>query len=198
MAATGIFAGGVNSIVVPFVVLGAALVVLNLVAVAMIITKAGRSGWWMLLVLAPFILDAIGYAQLDNSLQTGNYNSGDYMWFVIGGIAVFVQWIFFLIFAFSEWPVRRQLKRLEDQLSVMRSMSPQRTVAPPAHAPEHRSVVSPAPISPATVPVGVTGGALLTSAVPPPPPPARRQCPTCTNMNRSSSQFCGQCGTRLT
>ncbi len=95
-----------------------ALVVLNYVAIFKIITKAGYSGWWILIPLSPPIAYGISYAAVSHEIS--NYNSyGDSAdfwrqivgWLVLVGISYLIQWVFFYIFAFSDWPVRRQLRR---------------------------------------------------------------------------------------
>ncbi len=91
-----------------------AISVLNYVAVFKIITKAGYSGWWILIPLLPPIAYGVSYAAIYHEVST--YNSyGDPAvfwrqivgWLILVGASILVQWVFFYIFAFSNWPVRR-------------------------------------------------------------------------------------------
>jgi hypothetical protein len=74
----GIFAG----IGVVILVVYLALLVLGIIAYVKIITKAGYSGWWLLIGLVPLV-----------------------------GI------VFFFIFAFSNWPVTREVQALRKQMT---------------------------------------------------------------------------------
>jgi hypothetical protein len=91
------------------------LAVLNLVAIHRIITKAGYSGWWLLLPIAPFVSMLIGFVAAANAASTGSFShiidtlAG---WWAVTALIFFVDWIFFLVFAFSEWPVLGQLRDL--------------------------------------------------------------------------------------
>ncbi len=82
---------------------------LNILAVYKIITRAGYSGTWILLVVAPFVAYLIGMVVVVNDLRTENFHSGSFSaWFGIGAFLAFVEYIFFLVFAFSEWPALRR------------------------------------------------------------------------------------------
>jgi len=59
-----------------------AVAVLGIIAAVMVITKAGYSGWWILIGFVP----------------------------IVGSI-------FFLVFAFSSWPVTREVERLRSQVA---------------------------------------------------------------------------------
>jgi uncharacterized membrane protein len=111
--------GGAVVLVVFFILFTIAVTVINYVALFKIITKAGYSGAWIIIPLLP----PIGYfitllssgllasSALNNGLN-GNSSGVDWgglvgLW-VLDGIIGLVVWVFFLIFAFSDWPVRRQ------------------------------------------------------------------------------------------
>jgi hypothetical protein len=73
-------ATGVGVSVVLFVYL--AIVIVSIVAAVKVVTKAGYSGWWVLITLVPL-----------------------------------VNFVMLLVFAFSEWPVIREVKTLRAQVS---------------------------------------------------------------------------------
>jgi hypothetical protein len=82
---------------------------LNVVAVYKIITKAGYSGTWTLLVLAPFVAYLIGLVVLANDVRSRSFQAHSFaVWFGLAGFLLFVEYIFFLVFAFSDWPALRQ------------------------------------------------------------------------------------------
>jgi hypothetical protein len=80
-----------------------------------IITKAGYSGWWILLPIAPLVSLMVGSVATASAARTGSLSHLLHTlagWYVITVLLVFIDWIFFLIFAFSEWPVLGQLRDL--------------------------------------------------------------------------------------
>jgi hypothetical protein len=85
---------------------------LNVVAVYKIITKAGYSGNWIVLVFAPFIAVVIGFVVFVSDVRSRNFHAGNFTyWFALGGLLMFIDYIFFLVFAFSEWPALRQRRQ---------------------------------------------------------------------------------------
>lgn len=66
-----------------------ALIVLSIIAAVKVVTKAGYSGWWVLIVLVPF-----------------------------------VGFVMTLVFAFSEWPILREVKVLRAQVSSWSGYGP--------------------------------------------------------------------------
>jgi hypothetical protein len=77
-------------------------------AVSKIISQAGYSGGWILLVLAPFGAYLVEYEALYHTISSGSLDAGSYAgWFVLGGLLIFLQYTFFLVLAFSDWPIRR-------------------------------------------------------------------------------------------
>ncbi len=84
-------------------------VTLNLVAVYKIITKAGYSGKWIVLVVAPFIAELIGFVVFADDVHSRNFHAGNFApWFALAGLLAFIEYILFLVFAFSNWPALRQ------------------------------------------------------------------------------------------
>jgi hypothetical protein len=85
---------------------------LNVVAIYKIIIKAGYSGNWILLVFAPFIAVVIGFAFFVSDVRSRSFHAGNFTyWFALGGLLMFIDYIFFLVFAFSEWPALRQRRQ---------------------------------------------------------------------------------------
>jgi zinc-ribbon domain len=179
--------------------------VLNLVAIHRIITKAGYSGWWILLPIAPLASMLIGLAATAHAVRTGSVSHLLHTlagWYVTTGLIFLVDWIFFLVFAFSEWPVLGELRDLSRR--------------PPGGSLYPYGVGFPAPTGPppftapwASSPPGQPGGGPMTSDPrrvlgPVPPVPAYQSsaspasaCPNCGRANEEASRFCGQCGTSL-
>jgi predicted RNA-binding Zn-ribbon protein involved in translation (DUF1610 family) len=86
------------------VILGIGFTVVSLIAIGKIITKAGYSGWWVIVPLLPlmgYIITALVAASDVSSGYSGNNVAG---WLVFDGILGFLAWVFFLVFAFSAWP----------------------------------------------------------------------------------------------
>lgn len=89
------------------------LVILNIYAVVRIIAQAGYSRWWILVPFTPFFLWIIsiyvmGHDTLD-LLNSGfvvvpNFSSIKVL-FILDLLSVFASWLFFIVFAFSTWPV---------------------------------------------------------------------------------------------
>ena len=113
-----ISASDVAGIAIAAAVIGLGLTILNLVAVGKIITKAGYSAWWILVVFMPVASWVVSVVILDraanspfNSATSASFEARSFvaLW-VVNGIGIVLPWIFFLVFAFSDWPVRRQLR----------------------------------------------------------------------------------------
>ncbi|MDA8056360.1 MAG: hypothetical protein M0032_00055, partial [Actinomycetota bacterium] len=99
---------GISAFLIVLFVIYAGLVVLSIVAAVKIVTKAGYSGWWVLIVLVP----------------------------IVGAVMV-------LVFAFSKWPVTREVETLRAQANGPAPFSP----APFSPAPFSPAPFSPAPFS---------------------------------------------------
>lgn len=83
-------------------------VILNLVAIYKIITKAGYSGKWIAVVVAPFIAELIGFGVAAHDVHSGKFHAGNFaLWFALAALLGFVEYILFLVFAFSNWPALR-------------------------------------------------------------------------------------------
>jgi hypothetical protein len=103
-------AGGIRDFIVTII-----LLLLNFWAVSKIITKAGYSAKWIVVPLTPvclwfisllvLILDArslvVGDTTVSVPVSLGNFEALQ----ILDVLSVVVTWVFFIIFAFSNWPV---------------------------------------------------------------------------------------------
>jgi hypothetical protein len=88
-------------------VVGICIWVISYVALGKVITKAGFSGWWILIALCPPVILFGGLVAISSTVQYGNVSNlitelktwGDLFVF-----SLFVNWVAFLIFAFRAWP----------------------------------------------------------------------------------------------
>ena len=95
------------SLLVTFVLLA-----LDYWAVARIIAQAGYSRSWLIVPLAPLVLTLIATIILSHEAHdfifSRSFNQTEFndlgVIVPLDGLAIFVNWIFFLIFAFSRWP----------------------------------------------------------------------------------------------
>jgi hypothetical protein len=108
---TPIIATSIGSWIVLLIILG--LVALNYVATARIITQAGYSPRWILLPIAPLVLTIICFIIFWIDIRTiyfgetfGFYgvNNVGFVW-RLDELSIFLNWLFYIIFAFSRWPV---------------------------------------------------------------------------------------------
>lgn len=67
-----------KTVIIVWVVVSLLFLVISLIAWAKIVSKAGYSGWWVLIIFVPFL-------------------------------GALVALVMFFVFAFSEWPIERQL-----------------------------------------------------------------------------------------
>jgi hypothetical protein len=88
----GAFAGAAGVLVLVYL----AILVISIIAAVKVVTKAGYSGWWVLIVFVP----------------------------VVGVIMA-------LVFAFSDWPVLRELRALREQVASMSGYRPPTGYSPP-------------------------------------------------------------------
>jgi hypothetical protein len=156
--------------------------VLNFVAIFKIITKAGYSGWWLLLPLAPLLASVFTLIVIDHQANSPFSTSSVAFdvttiigWLVFVGVSTFANWIFFLVFAFSDWPVRRQARQGNPYATASSIMVPDNTVV--AHVGVPPAQWAPAPR--------------------PPPSAVRASCANCGSPVPPGIAFCGQCGTAL-
>lgn len=235
MSGSGVVATSLGGIAAAIVIVGLGLSVLNVVATRAIITKAGYSGWWILVVFVPVVtwigsvvyLDRSVYSPFDSTTSAGFDARTLVALWIIDGIGFVLPWIFFLVFAFSDWPVQRQLRERFPQTAGRGG----RPIAPPLTEGALQMPVAPSPVhntewagpafSFAPGPSGVPGASdssrpmappLSFDFVPapmsaPPAPPesptaaplvAPWTCPQCGAPTRRGSPFCGSCGARLT
>ena len=89
------------------------LLFLDYWATLRIITQAGYSSMWILLPLAPLVFTIICYVILWNDLHEiffgssfgfGGINNASLFWH-LDEFSILLNWIFYLVFAFSRWPV---------------------------------------------------------------------------------------------
>ncbi len=98
------------------------LAVLNLVATVKIITKAGYSGWWILVPMSPIVMYIITFAvfiykvrtSLTGGVSSFNTTSIAGLW-VLDAVCGLLAWVFFLVFAFAEWPIQRKARTQQSQ-----------------------------------------------------------------------------------
>jgi RNA polymerase subunit RPABC4/transcription elongation factor Spt4 len=170
-----------NGAAAVIVIVAIAYSILQLVATFKIITKAGYSGGWMIIVLLPLVFIVVTWIYEIRTSQT--FGSTDYASFndnfnhavtflVIDGLALLVQQIFYFIFAFSDWPVRRDLRNATAVVDPRRLRQSGYGSEPLArHA---------APVSATARPTGFTA----------------RSCHQCGSALKRNDQFCGECGLR--
>jgi hypothetical protein len=90
-----------------------AILALNYYAISRIIGQAGYSRAWIILPLLPVALtiasSVITLYRLHEALKHGGFGSinisGSGLTWNLDALSIFVNWVFFLIFAFTRWPV---------------------------------------------------------------------------------------------
>lgn len=127
----GILAGsfGIPGAIELLVFIG--LAILNLLATVKIITKAGYSGWWILVPLSPIVMSIITFAvvvyQVRTSLTGGvdSFNTTGIagLW-VVDLLCGLFAWVFFLVFAFVQWPIQRQARAQQAEQPARFGMQP--------------------------------------------------------------------------
>ena len=178
-------------------VIAIAVFAVIIVAYVQIITKAGYSPWWILLPLAMPVMYIVTFAVLANDSFGQAFGSSsvttltnDFQFLgtidLLVGIANFVM---FLVFAFSEWPVMREARSRRPPTGGMTF------VPPPVGGPGGpATVVASAPTfqaqSPAMAP-GVAGAAPGAQA-PPPAAPTERGEETPTGWYRTGVLGAGE------
>jgi hypothetical protein len=196
--------GGITGLVI-----GIGLLVLDFVAVAKIITKAGYSSRWVLVPLAPVFLwlvsivllavdvrtVVIGGATVSVPVSLANFQILE----ILDFLSVFVTWVFFLIFAFSDWPVATQRR------GTGRPLANQPTDFAYAGQAQGRPV--PPPGYPGTVAAGPATTNVVVAAAPTAPtfqnaapqPAAQSQvifCSWCGKERAVDAQAIHHCGSR--
>jgi hypothetical protein len=189
-------------------VIGIALLVIDFVAVAKIISKAGYSSRWVLVPLAPVFLWLISIVLLIVDVRTvvvggtavslpvslANFKILE----ILDFLSVFVTWVFFLIFAFSEWPVSTQRRQpaqpfVNQPAAYAYAAQGQQS---PGFAPAIQGTMGggPAPthVAPAASPM--TPGAAESSVPPPAAKPQVVFCSWCGKERAVDAQAIHYCG----
>jgi hypothetical protein len=182
---TPIIAASVGSGIAILIVLG--LIALNYWATSRIISQAGYSSLWILLPIAPLVLTIICYIIFWHDIRTvifggtlgiGGINTVGFVW-DLDEIAIFLNWLFYLVFAFSRWPVS----------SAHRAPSVDGPSAPAAA----RSNPLPSPVPPTPTTALPTSRVVPSSAASPGTGPAV----VSSTPVAKRAQFCAWCGEAL-
>jgi hypothetical protein len=179
--------GDAVGVAIGITVVALILMILNYVAIFKIITKAGYSGWWILLPLMPVfasiasyvVLDKVTCSPLQPTCQVGSFDPTTtlvLLW-ILSGVSVFLSWIFFLVFAFSNWPVMREL-RMQQSLNQTAQTPVAYSTAPGYAAPVQYSPPVPAQAVAPSFPTDI-------------------RCPYCGTTSPAGTTFCGTCGGNL-
>jgi hypothetical protein len=191
-----------------------AIPVINFWAVTRIIHQAGYSRNWILVPLTPFVLfiavavdSVVTIHDFAIGTTTGlSYFEGVSVLWSLFAISLFVTWIFFLVFAFSTWPVSRDGGGSFSGPARPAGPFPAASPTPPLGQPRGvtRDYSPPAATSTAT-----TAGA--GASVASPPPPTAKSCVWCAELLPGSRAlfhdcgskdrppvFCAKCGSTLT
>ena len=173
--------------------------VLTLAAYLSIIRKAGYSAWWILLPGTDAVLSVILTTLLffvpatytfDNTTFSAPASLDDYealafMTFVLGVASI----IALFVFAFSTWPIEREVQRLSHRARDVGTEAILQRVGPPAATP----ATAPAPAATASA----AGTALLTAAPPPAPEaPTTIFCSWCGKERQRGAFAIHHCGSR--
>jgi hypothetical protein len=191
------------------------VLVLDYWATMRIITQAGYSSLWVALPLAPLVLTVICYAILWRDLHEIYFGGG----FGFGGInneslfwhldefSILLNWIFYLVFAFSRWPVSgedrtRDFALRPSELPRANPRSPSRQPETTAPIPGGRALPvtaagpSPGSASVAESPATKRPGALFCAWCGEPLPGNRAIFHDCGPKERPET-FCKNCGAAL-
>lgn len=164
----------VEALVIAAVVVGLGFMILNVVAVFKIITKAGYSGWWVLIVGVPLVVWLVGGAVISHAARSSSstfHIRTFVVWLVLDGTSLLAQWIFFLVFAFSQWPVRRQLRWGLQVPMIPVSPNPATYLSDQLYSAAPGSTIS----TPALARAGL-------------------RCPYCGEPTNPDTRFCATCG----
>jgi len=103
---------------------GVAVLVFYYAALFKIITKAGYHGAWVLVVVAPTVVTWIALRSLTSAVQNAELVVVADVLFALATI------VLFFVFAFSEWPVLREVRRLREASALAGVESPAVSAAP--------------------------------------------------------------------
>ena len=147
-------------------------------AVSRIIGQAGYSRTWILVPLMPLLLTVIAFVivfhDLTSSIYGGTFGVANIdtigaIW-VLDLFSIVINWIFFLIFAFSTWPVTKQnYARFNRAAPPTAGGGPIRSNTPPPNPPAPSYGV---PNSRPAPPPPIAPSSEMPSSRPAPPPPS--------------------------
>ena len=184
-------------------VVGLVLIVLYFVALISIITKAGYSGAWVLIIFVPVIAwvvtSLVVYEQTRNSYYS-TFDANTYVWaWIVDAAAYLIPVIFFFVFAFSQWPVQKKLRALQSAGVVMATVShaPASTAHAPTPAPAAHALLAQPHIPPPSAPATTVAEAASRPATMQAEPPSTRFCIHCGARNSAGAEFCGSCGNKV-
>lgn len=200
-ATMGIFSPLVASITIGgwiglLIFLGA--IFLNYWALARIINQSGFSTYWLVLPLAPLVLTILCYVIFWRDLHAiafgGGFGFGDVssvsLYWHLDEISIVLNWIMFLVFAFSQWPATGRQSRVAD--------SPSAAPAPSSRGPATGSTPPSEPVRAARVMpssgAGPGSGPVAASSAASPNKPNAKFCPWCGESlpgNRALFHDCG-------
>lgn len=169
-------------------------IVLNLFAMRSIITKAGYSPNWILVPVMPVVLffttmivEFIDLRTIIDGSSFFSFRSNFEILGILSGLtilSIFVSWVFFIVFAFSDWPVGPGQRQ-----PASRAAAPRPPVIPVSAGLPIRMT----PVSGATLPSGQapSAGGLH---FPTPPPPETIYCPWCAKPRAVNAHAIHHCG----
>jgi hypothetical protein len=191
--------GNVTGLVIDLVV-----VVVNFFAIAKIITKAGYSSKWILVPLTPVALWIVTFVllvvEVRHVVAYGTtvslpVNLSSYRILeVLDFLSIIVTWIFFLIFAFSDWPIG-QVRHSPG------GFTPGRTPFVPASQVPPGGMPRPGPQAggggnPGAAPAVAGGPSAVLVQEPPQSPPAVIYCSWCGKERAIDAQAIHHCGSK--
>ena len=165
------------------------LLFLNYWATMRIITQAGYSVVWIVLPIAPLVLTIICYVIFWNDIHEiffgssfgfGGINNVSLFWH-LDEISIFLNWLFYIVFAFSRWPV-----------SGTRHSPDVEAPQPPSSLGANLSSAAGPAAPPAPLP-----GARAMPASPGGPAAGPTNVASAPTSQRPSAQFCAWCGEAL-
>jgi len=174
-----------------YLLIGLGLLFLNYYAFARIIRQAGYSSTWILLPLAPLaftlVLVFTSYNDLVGLLHGApvglfGFNVLKVVW-RLDQFSLFLCWIFYLVFAFSRWPVSRG----QTTSGYVR----QYPLPPP---PAERGTGAQRPVTPSSGPGSRPDRPSRDPGLPAPPTRAVAATPHVSSTHQRTSLFCAWCG----
>jgi hypothetical protein len=193
-----------------------ALIFLNYWAISRIIKQAGYASIWILLPLAPLLLTVLSFIIFWSDVHTiifggtlgfGGVNSIGVVWH-LDQLSIFLNWIFFLVFAFSRWPGSGS--GYSRPVDGPRPAEAMRANSGPASVPPTPTAAAPRPrVNPSSA-AGPGSGPTDVPSIPIPKGPKAQFCAWCGESlpgNRAlfhdcgpkdrPEAFCKNCGTAM-